>query len=70
MYNEKVQFYVQSEGTAMGSPLPRIIANLYMEHFESVALESSQLQHKAKVEICGQHLCYMATRQGFTLYLS
>ena len=42
----KEHFYVQSEGTAMGSLLSPIIANLYMEHFESVALESPQLQPK------------------------
>ena len=39
-------FYLQSEGAAMGSPLSPIIANLYMEYFESLALESSQLQPK------------------------
>jgi hypothetical protein len=39
-------FYLQSEGAAMGSPMTPIIAKLYMEYFESVALELSQLQPK------------------------
>ena len=38
------KFYEQREGTAMGSPLSQVIANLYMEHFEKLALDSSQLQ--------------------------
>ena len=37
------KFYEQREGTAMGSPLSPVIANLYMEHFEKLALDSSQL---------------------------
>ena len=30
------RFYEQVEGAAMGSPVSPIVANLYMEHFESV----------------------------------
>ena len=33
-------FYKQIEGASMGSPLSPVIANLYMEYFESLALES------------------------------
>ena len=33
----------------MGSPLSPIIANLYMEYFESLALELSQLQPKLRL---------------------
>ena len=33
----------------MGSPLSPTIANLYMEYFESLALESSQLQPKLRL---------------------
>ena len=40
------QFYEQIEGAAMGSPLSPIIANIYMEHFEELALTSSILQPK------------------------
>ncbi|XP_072017463.1 uncharacterized protein [Amphiura filiformis] len=33
-------FYSQCEGAAMGSPVSPIIANLFMEHFEELALSS------------------------------
>ena len=36
----------QTEGAAMGSPLSPIVANIYMEHFEEMALESAQLRPK------------------------
>ena len=35
-------YYKQIQGTAMGSPVSPIIANIYMEHFEQLALESYQ----------------------------
>ena len=35
------QYYEQTEGAAMGSPLSPIIANIYMEHFETSALETA-----------------------------
>ena len=38
MFNE--QFYQQTEGAAMGSPVSPIVANLFMEHFEQLALKS------------------------------
>ena len=38
------QFYEQVEGAAMGSPLSPIVANIYMEHFEELALRTAQLQ--------------------------
>ncbi|XP_072042470.1 uncharacterized protein [Amphiura filiformis] len=34
------QFYSQCEGAAMGSPVSPIIANLFMEHLETLALSS------------------------------
>jgi len=33
------QFYEQTDGVAMGSPLSPVIANLYMEDFERRAIE-------------------------------
>lgn len=39
-------FYEQREGAAMGSPLSPVIANLYMEHFERLAVDTSPLQPK------------------------
>ena len=35
------QYYEQTEGAAMGSPLSPIIADIYMEHFETSALETA-----------------------------
>lgn len=39
-------YYEQIEGAAMGSPLLPIIANIYMEHFEKTAVDTSSLQPK------------------------
>ena len=36
--------YRQEEGMAMGLPLSPVLANIYMEHFEEVALESTSLK--------------------------
>ena len=38
------EFYEQTTGVAMGSPLSPIIANLYMEKFEKEALKSYPLK--------------------------
>ena len=35
------QFYEQAEGTAMGSPVSPIVANLYMEYLEQKALSTA-----------------------------
>ena len=35
-------FYEQKEGAAMGSPVSAVVANLYMEFFEELALEMAQ----------------------------
>ena len=35
------EFYQQVHGAAMGSPVSLIVANLYMEHFESIALSTA-----------------------------
>ena len=37
-------YYQQTEGMAMGSPLSPVIANIYMEHFEDMALEMAPLK--------------------------
>jgi hypothetical protein len=39
-FSYRGDLYQQSEGAAMGSPVSPIIANLFMEHFESKALSS------------------------------
>jgi hypothetical protein len=38
------QFYEQSNGVAMGSPLSQVIANYCMEYFEEMALETATLK--------------------------
>ena len=35
------EFYEQREGAAMGSPISAVVANLYMEFLEELALESA-----------------------------
>jgi len=35
------QFYEQTSGTAMGSPISPVIANIFMEHFEKEALRKT-----------------------------
>ena len=35
------EFYEQRQGAAMGSPVSAVVANLYMEFFEELALETA-----------------------------
>ena len=37
-------FYEQKEGAAMGSPVSAVVANMYMEFFEELALETSPVK--------------------------
>ena len=38
------QFFEQTDGVAMGSPLPPVIANFFMEDFEKRALDQATLK--------------------------
>ena len=38
------KFYEQKEGAATGNPLTPVVANIYMEHFETLALESAEFK--------------------------
>ena len=38
------RFYQQKEGAAIGNPLSPVVANIYMEHFEALAIESARLK--------------------------
>jgi hypothetical protein len=40
------EFYQQTDRMAMGTPLSSVISNTYMENFEKVAIEQSDLRHK------------------------
>ncbi len=41
MYNEEI--YRQEYGTTMGSPVSPLVANLYMEWFETTAISSAPM---------------------------
>ena len=43
-FQSKNQYYEQTDGAAMGSPLSPIIANLLMEHIEKKAITSAPFQ--------------------------
>ena len=45
-FSFKSKFYEQTEGTTMGSCLSLIVANIFMEHFETLALNSFSLKPK------------------------
>ena len=46
-------FYEQKEGAAMGSPVSAVVANLYIEFFEELALETAPTRPMQAVEeIC------------------
>ena len=38
------RFYEQKEDAAMGNPLSPVVANIYMEHFEELAMESAEVK--------------------------
>ncbi len=42
MWNNR--FYQQKEGGAMGNPLSPVVANIYMEHFEALAIVSARFK--------------------------
>ena len=45
-FSFKSKFYEQTKGTTMGSCLSLIVANIFMEHFETLALNSFSLKPK------------------------
>ena len=47
------EFYEQREDAAMGSPVSAVVANLYMEFFEELALRSTPNQAPALEEVRG-----------------
>ena len=49
--------YEQRQGAAMGSPVSAVIANLYMEFFEELALESASSTPRLWKQ-CGRHMLH------------
>ena len=53
------RFFQQLQGAAMGSPISPTVANLYMEDFETKAINTNQYPPPSKnlEEVCWWHLC-------------
>ena len=49
------QFYEQTDGVAMGSPLSPVIANFYMEDFETKAIDKATLTMPAGTDMWMTH---------------
>ena len=47
-----INFYKQLQGAAMGSPVSPVIANIYMEHFESLAIPASLTFNQMVAQVC------------------
>ena len=52
-------FFEQLEGAAMGSPVSPVVANLYMEYFEEIALKTSPVQTKLWKRFVDDILCIL-----------
>ena len=47
------QYYEQTQGAAMGSPVSPVLANLYMEFFEDRALSTGVNPPQMVEKVCG-----------------
>ena len=56
--------YEQKEGVAMGSPVSAVVANLYMEFFEELALETALTRHRLWKRYVDDTFCIL--RKGST----
>ena len=80
LYADK--YYEQQEGTAMGSPVSPLVANLFMEYLEKIAIDTSLnpvrlwkryiddifcILHKSTVDSFLDHLNSLSTSIKFTL---
>ena len=58
-FSYKGVFYEQREGAAMGSPVSAIVANLYMEFFEQLAIESSPVRPRVWLRYVDDTYCIL-----------
>ena len=58
-------YYEQLEGTAMGSPLSPVVANLYMEFFEKLTIDTAPLKPK-----CGRDDTFVVWEHGLASELT
>ena len=65
-------FYEQKEGAAMGSPVSAVVANLYMEFFEEVALETTLTRHRLWKRCVDDTFCILrkGSTKGFLHHLN
>ena len=47
-----MKFYKQLQGATMGSPVSPVIANIYMEHYEYLAIPSISNINQVVVQVC------------------
>eukprot|EP00057_Strongylocentrotus_purpuratus_P016405 XP_011670879.1 PREDICTED: uncharacterized protein LOC105441461 [Strongylocentrotus purpuratus] len=53
-------YYQQLQGAVMGSPLSPVIANIFMEHFKTTALQLSLSTPFSLAPICQRHIRHLA----------
>jgi len=59
-YND--QFYEQTSGAAMGSPISPVIVNIFKEHFEKEALQKNAKKTKSLIPLRSWYIRDLETR--------
>ena len=62
-------YYEQREGAAMGSPVSAVVANLYMEHFEQIALGTALHRPRFWKRYVDDTLCILGSEEVDELLL-
>ena len=58
-FSYRGDFYEQTQGAAMGSLVSAVVANLYMEFFEELALESARVKPQLWKQYVDDTCCIM-----------